>query len=298
MICTENQTYSLRQVNTSNSVYLVRPEDGGAAGDGFPKPALQAVAQSSFTLELNPVSSKASNAIPYLRAALPTYSSTGHYLTKQPIPKRELFANISLSERECEAAFNALACFEMQDPRGCFIPSGVAKVRAWKSILEQALAHGIDVTVPLTPAQSSVLVDPSEDWPAELTQSVRDCILGDSRKERDSIHTKVSISKIGLNLLESSGQGTRTSTPVSDFLSAWADQLPEKWREEVSLELLKNSEIDGYVLENGGKDIKFAVSMGAGGTSSSEAPPRPAESKSLGAKRKWHEKFRSSKKPA
>lgn len=260
--------------------------------------ALQGVAQSSFTLELNPVTPKTSNAIPYLREALPTYSSTGHYLGKELIPKRQLFSNISFSTHECEMAFSALACFELQDPRGCFIPSGVAKVRAWKSILEQALSHGIDITAPLTSAQSSIIVDTSEDWPAELTQSVRDCILGDIHKERDSLHTQLAISKIGLNLLESSGQGNLNSTNVSAFLSAWADQLPEKWRAEASLETLKKSEIDGYVLENGGQDIKFAASMSVHGSTTSEASPVRAESKSLGAKRKWHEKFRSSKKPA
>jgi hypothetical protein len=77
------------------------------------------------------------------------------------------------------------------------------------------------------------------------------------------------------------------------FTDSWADLLPEKWREHAGMSLLEGS----YKLENDGQDVTFVETGSIGGASTSAASPAEAKS-TLGAKRKWHEKFRASKKTA
>jgi sister chromatid cohesion protein DCC1 len=290
VLCTDDKTYNIRQVNTSNSVYILQPSDTQTNGAGPSAPSLQAIAQSGFTLELSPVSPKEANAIPHIRTALPTYSSTGHYQSRQVATKEDLYANIPFSDQECEAAWRSLACFQLTDPPSCLIPSGEAKVRAWRSIVQQAQILGINLTAPLSPAQSAQIIDVSEEWPLELTVAVRDSMSTTDKDERRFVEDQC-VATVGLNQLDASTQG-RSPVSVEDFLAAWRDQLPEKWREKAILESIKSS----YVLENDEKSIKLA-NVG-GDAAAGEGKAAAAATKSLGAKRKWHEKFRSSKKAA
>ncbi|KAK4544436.1 hypothetical protein LTR36_004327 [Oleoguttula mirabilis] len=287
VICTNVKTFNLRQVNTSNSVYLTQPKDVNVNDDRPSPPGLQAIAESDSTLELLPVPPHPNNAKSQIRAMLPTYSSTGHYQAKELTAKEQLFANIPFSEGECQAAFDYMACFQTENPMGCFVPSGQAKVQAWKSITQEAAAQDLDLTSALSVPQAIDIIDTTVDWPTALTKAVQYAIfipnpLGTSAVTIDEIHC---ITFVGLSQLEASTQGLG-ATGKAGFMAAWRDLLPEKWRSKVSLELLRNQ----YVLENDGRDIALA-----GSTAEARSAPGMAVP-AAGTKRKWHDKFRASKK--
>ncbi|KAK5121414.1 hypothetical protein LTR85_005246 [Meristemomyces frigidus] len=289
VICTDVRTFNLRQVNTSNSVFIAQPIDVESDVDGPPTSGLQAVAESDSTLELILVPPHVNNAKSQIRALLPTYSSTGHYALKDLRTKEQLFADIPFSEMECEGAFEYMACFQLEDPPGCFIPSGQAKVQAWKSILEEAAALSLDLTTPLSATQAVNIISSTTDLPPALVKAVRDAvsIKDPYPTSTTTVDETNCVRFVGLSQLEASTQG-RGATSKADFMSAWKDLLPEKWRGTASLALLK----DQYVLENDGRDIAFAGSTAEARTAPSMAVP------AAGTKRKWHDKFRASKKTA
>jgi len=260
--------------------------------DGPHTSGLQAIAENNFTLELSLVPPHVDNATPHIRAALPVYSSTGHRQTQGLVTKEQLFANIPCSERECNGAFEQMACFEMEEPRGCFIPSGQAKVQAWRAIMEEAALWSLDITGPLSVTQAVNIISQPNDLPRPLMKAVRDVTADkETRKQTTSFYDILTVPFLGTSQLEAMTQ-TRGVVSVSDFMAAWADLLPEKWRSKPDLELIKGQ----YVLTNDGRDITMAGTdveqKDAGKAASSD------KKSTLGAKRKWHEKFRASKKHA
>ncbi|KAK0253288.1 hypothetical protein LTR91_009730 [Friedmanniomyces endolithicus] len=285
VICTPNKTYNIRQVNTSNSVYICQPTSHNDDDDDEnPQPGLQAIAQSSWTLELSSTASP--SAVPYLKAALPTYSSTGTYQSNElRASKQQIFDDTPLSQAECEAAWKDLACFEVEsDPKGCFLPTASAKVQVWRAILESATAAGVDFGGnQLSLKQVEMVIDRSdEDWPDELGRAM----LASVCDHEGMIDQGRGVRAVGLDLL--AVEGTR-GMHVSELLKKWKDALPEKWRAAAKVEALPRSE---YTLSDDRKTITLA-GVGSGVAAAA------AESKStLGAKRKWHERFRESKKTA
>jgi len=281
VLCTPSKTYNIRQVNTSNSVFVTRPVEG----ERDPGGGTQAVAQSNFTLELSPASNV--SAAPYLEAALPTYSSSGHAQPREaPVSKEELFKNIPLSDAECEQAWTELTCFELHHPPACFLPTAKAKVAAWRSILNAAIVSGVDLTSISTEEQMDRIIDEDDDRPVELSRAVLRSVSTVTDGDTVKVDEDRCIRRVGLNELES-----RTGyTPTADFTKAWADALPEKWRDKARLELLEGKfAIDGQQITA----VENAVPSKAGANGEAAG----AKS-SLGAKRKWHDKFRASKKAA
>ncbi|KAK0860141.1 hypothetical protein LTS02_008691 [Friedmanniomyces endolithicus] len=284
VLCSPDKTFHIRQVNTSNSVYICQPTSHND-DDENPQPGLQAVAQSSWTLELSEAASLPS-AAHYLKAALPTYSSTGTYQSKDPpASQQQIFDDIPVSQAECEAAWRDLACFELKnEPKGCFLPRPNAKVQVWRSILESATAAGVDVSRdPISPELIEQSVDRNdEDWPDELGHAMLDGVCD----HEGMLDPGKWVRAVGLDLL--AVEGAR-GLPASELLKKWRDALPEQWRKRVQVEALPRSE---YTLTD---DRKTITSAGA----ESGVAAAAAETKStLGAKRKWHEKFRESKKAA
>ncbi|KAK0266165.1 hypothetical protein B0A54_06667 [Friedmanniomyces endolithicus] len=284
VLCTPDKTFNIRQVNTSNSVYIYQPTSHND-DDENPQPGLQAIAQSSWTLEPSEAASLPS-APHYLKAALPTYSWTGTYQSKDPpASQQQLFDDIPLSQAECEAAWRDLACFELKnEPKGCFLPTASAKVQVWRSILESATAAGVNVSRdPLSPEHIEQLLDRNdEDWPSELGRAM----LASVCDHEGMLDPGKWVRAVGLDLV--AVEGTRGML-LSELLKKWKDTLPEQRRSAAKVEALPWSE---YTLSD---DRKTITSAGA----ESGVASAPAESKlTLGAKRKWHEKFRESKKAA
>ena len=286
VLCAPDKAYSLRQVSTSNTVYIAQPTS--IPNDSLGRTSLEAIAQSTSTLELQ--QTKNASAIPYIKAALPTYTSTGHYDSKDAISKDELFANIPLSNAECERDWIELACFELKDPCQSLIPSDGIKLKAWQSILEVATAKSVDLTQALNQSDQPTIISSENEWPVELSQAVVRSMASDTAASDTLQLDQTKCARvIGLMLLKDQTQNSSKSTPVQPFLKVWADLLPEKWRGLAEITQLEHHSR----LENGSQDITFVE--GGSDVIVKNAAPEATKS-TLGAKRKWHEKFRASKK--
>lgn len=288
VLCTLDKTYDIRQVSSSNSVYLTKPHETTDEGGGLPRIGIETVAKCDSTIELLPLSKQ--SAAPYIRAALPTYVSTGKYSSKKSISKSELFSHIPLSQAECELGWSELACFESIEPSGCFVPSGQLKVQIWQAAITAATAESADISSSFSKDDiPSYAVDLTEEWPANLvtaifasvSQPVADTIL--------AVDKDTCIKFVGLSLLQARSEGRATETAA--FLKAWKDVMPETWRSNCQLSVLKGS----YTSQPGSGSITYAASaIDAKGVI--VRPTDADETKTtLGAKRKWHEKFRASK---
>ena len=292
-MCTDAKTFSLRQVNTSNSLYVANTTHLEDDKDDPPVSGLQATAKSDFTLELSPMAADVAHAKSCIKALLPVCSSTGHWQSKTLRSKDELFADVPYSYLECQTAFEALACFELDEPKGCFVPSGQVKLEGWKRITEEAAELRVDLTGVVSDTQANNITLQATDLPKKLVQAVRDAMVDESKKEQGRFLDEQSCAAfLGIAQLETSTQG-HSSTSLTAFLAAWKDLLPEKWRDAAKLEVLQGQ----YSLLNDGRDIALAGSRADQQHQGQSGKAAAADGKSLlGAKRKWHDKFRASKK--
>lgn len=246
------------------------------------------MAKCDSTIELLPNAKQ--SAAPFVKAALPTYVSTGKYSSEKSISKAELFSHIPLSQAECELGWSELACFESTKPPGCFVPSGLVVVQIWEHALNAALAERADISSAFSRNDiPSYAVELMEDWPSDLvvnvfasvSQPIADTILAVDRDQ--------CVRFIGLNLLQARSEGRPTETAA--FLKAWKDMMPEAWRTNCQLSVLKGS----YTAQDGGSSITHIASVvNATGVIVNTANTDEKKT-TLGAKRNWHDKFRSSK---
>lgn len=219
------------------------------------------------------------------------FTSTGQYSSKDGITKEDLFANIPLSDAECERDWNDLACLELSKSRHAVIPSASIQLKAWKSILELANANAVDLTQPLGERDFSAILDPENEWPADLSKAILQSMAPYPGADVSELDSRTCASHVGRALLKDLTDTASGTISVASFQRAWADLLPEKWRSWANLETIESS----FTLENGDKDIAHAET--SNGTVANANGGAPEEAKSaLGAKRKWHEKFRASKK--
>lgn len=284
VLCTPDKTYEIRQVNTSNSVYVTQPALTGDDGGGA-KNALEAIAKCDSTLELTPAPTRSAASL--IKAVLPVYASTGNYGSKKSISKTELFSHIPLSQAECEDGWAELACFESIEPPGCFIPSGKVKAQAWETAFTAATAEGANLQDPFIGDDIPVFaMDLKQDWPIELLHGIFASISAKTASGNLAIDEDKCVRFVGLSQLETRSGGRETD--LAAFLQAWKDVVPEAWRKKCEVSALQGQ----YNLSDGGKSITFIDNKSASNATNGATD----DSKSaLGAKRKWHEKFRSSK---
>ena len=76
VLCTDDYTYQLRQVQSSNSILILQPSESRGSDNEIPSPSLSAIAQCTATLELIPSDTAASFAMVsrLLRQSLPLYN--------------------------------------------------------------------------------------------------------------------------------------------------------------------------------------------------------------------------------
>jgi sister chromatid cohesion protein DCC1 len=183
---------------------------------------------------------------------------------------------------------------EMDECRA-LIPSSATTLKIWEAILTSATAESIALTEPLDLTDVSSIAKKHDEWPTELITAVVISICTNPAGTNSIVQvdeTKCA-RKVGEMLLRERTQSGRSSTSLKSFTETWADLLPENWRARADIGLLEGS----CIIENGGQDVSFIESSGTNGPSVS-AGATPEAKSTLGAKRKWHEKFRTSKKTA
>jgi hypothetical protein len=230
------------------------------------------------------------SAEPYLRAMVPVYASTGSYSSAHDnVSKETLFSHIPLSQAECELAWSQLACFESIDPPGCFIPSAKVQIRIWENFISIATAAGSNLTGRLSQADLLRILDELRgDGPAELLSQVLSDISNRQPDDSFLLDEDKFIATTGLSCLLARSDGK--AVPTSEWLAAWQELVPEVWRSKCQPTALPEGT---YRLTSGGKEIvSLGGSQSAAGAAAGQAA---AGQQSLGAKRKWHDKFRASK---
>lgn len=278
VLCTPNKTFQLRQVQTSNSLFVTQPMLE-TPGNAIPIPATCAIASCTATLELHP---SAAPAVTLLRDALPVYDIVAGDVdaTSNGKNKLSIFEDLPMSDAECQTAWHSVMAFELED--GSYQPSPNALTQVWRSINAAALAEGVKLdsqflTLDITDAVAE------EGHPPGLVKAIL-AFLSTEDTDKDgawsSLDRKRTVHFTGRMLLEAK---RGSNFLIADFTDTWEDRLPEAWRKDAQL-----SAIEGlYEFPT-----ETTIRTKAGQDSSSDSGTATAKP-SAG---KWHEKFDKARK--
>lgn len=238
VLCTDNITYQLRQVQSSNSIFVLQPTQTQMTlpESSCPVTSISAIAKCSDTLELLTATSSASNV---LRQALPVYdvdapNAAGRKTHKN---KKELLENTPYSEGEFETSWLEMCAFEYDEQ--AWRPTAKLLADTWKSIVSAAIIRSLslDDMFPIISLASSV---EDEGLPRSLAQSLI-ARLSTSDADLSNGYARLDAERciiwVGKTLLQSIGHEVQRS----EFVNTWREQLPETWRRRASLNLLKVS---------------------------------------------------------
>ncbi|CAG8010440.1 unnamed protein product [Penicillium olsonii] len=321
-LCTATQTYRIRQVQSSNSIHVIRPSHGEISqadikvvedvdtGLNLPNEAVTAIAKCSSTLELH-VPPGGFSATPFLEKSLRLYDrrdedgdvpmdepSSGPLGAKEMREVREqICRDIPVSTAQCDQGWMELCAFvDGGDEVSGWRPSARARLHVWKRLSEGAVLQGIDLEKQFLVGDlwKSVLDDDDEQeapFPRALLQAiVRRICVADERPALADEMKWASFDKaectrwVGETYLAANAPTVSSAIGRSEFLSAWKDCLPESWRAEVVLSKLT----DGCYKSADPTTIHFVAetqrqdTLKAAGTGSAPA----AKAKNT---RNWHE---------
>ena len=285
MLCTPNKTFQLRQVQTSNSLFVTQPALQHHGNDEIPMPATCAIASCTATLQLHP---STASAVALLRDALPVYDIVAGDVDATPNgrSKPTVFADAPVSDGECEAAWSELMAFELDG--SSYQPSANALSQAWRAINAAALAEGV-------PLNQEFMIDDitraaaEEGHPPPFIQAVLAHLSTDDKVKsgpRSCLDRAKTVVFTGQTLLASK---RGADFLIADFTDTWEDRLPEVWRKDAQL-----SAIEGFYELPSDTTIK-AKGTAASATSGDGAAAAAAAAMKPSA-RMWHEKFAKTRK--
>ena len=145
VLCTDSQTFQVRQVQSSNSVFVVQSaESTPRTNDVLPSSSLSAIAQCAVTLELNPTSP---SPVEFLKQSVPTYAGPESIPAISSVDKTDratLLANAPFSSREFDEAWKGLCYFELHGQ--AWQPASSLLANVWKSALSAATLRGVELS--------------------------------------------------------------------------------------------------------------------------------------------------------
>ncbi|BDD55184.1 hypothetical protein MPDQ_007678 [Monascus purpureus] len=294
-LCTPTQTYRVRQVQSSNSIHVLRPSQGlhgNPTSDGADNneneeelglaESVTSIAKCSSTLELH-MPREEFSAIPFLLKVLKVYnrlSSDGDVPVhadmdvdvgmgmgdSETLPsgkngrggrsiKDRIFADIPVSQAQCEKAWNHLCAFIYDNAsRGhqegpCWRPAPLVKLDVWKRMVEGAVLQDINLEKQFLVddlwkalLDDDGIAEPEKGpFPRDLFDAVirRVCESDqqgfDSGRKWASIDRATCVQWVGETYLEAMAPMEDSAIGRSEFLNAWKDHLPESWRDGVAL---------------------------------------------------------------
>ncbi|KAJ5328822.1 hypothetical protein N7452_009212 [Penicillium brevicompactum] len=278
-LCTATQTYRIRQVQSSNSIHVLRPSHGeisqadikvvedvdDISALNLPNEALSAIAKCSSTLELH-VPPGGFSAIPFLEKSLRLYDrhdNDGDVPMDEPAGplgahemrsvREQICLDIPVSVAQCEQGWKELCAFvDNGEEVAGWRPSARARLHVWKRLVEGAVLQGIDLEKQFLVGDlwKSVLDEDDEQeapFPRALLEAVvrRMCVADERPPMGDEIKwasfDKAECSMwVGETYLAATAPTVSSAVGRSEFLKAWKDCLPESWREEAALSKLSN----------------------------------------------------------
>ncbi|KAE8380145.1 sister chromatid cohesion protein Dcc1 [Aspergillus bertholletiae] len=318
-LCTPTKTYLIRQVQSSNSIHIIRPSGSGVqrgdinivGGDDDDEldlvQTMTAIAKCGSTLELH-TPPEGFSAAPILERILPVYDEMegAEQNMEQGDVIRRVFADVPVSRAQCEAGWIELCAFVLgcgghgKDVVGwCRRPSARVKLDVWRRVVEGAVLQGIDLDRQFLVQDlwRSVLDEGAEEpFPKALFEGVvrRVCEVGDGQLFEDlkwaSIDKTRCTQWVGETYLEAKAPATVSGIGRSEFLNAWKDLLPESWRDDVAFSKLTensykhpNPSTICFVFRADRQKIKKNVSTDPSATTAAKKT------------RNWHELFKNQK---
>ncbi len=154
VLCTDEETFSVRQVQSSNSVFLIQPPDNTLPSndDSMDKGNVRAIAQCTSTLELIPTLAMGASV---LRQFLPIFRSSAadprnenelakDYNAMEKFNKHKALQDLPLSFREFDEAWLEVCAFELGGQ--AWLPSAKSLKSVWNSTLSAAAMKDVNLT--------------------------------------------------------------------------------------------------------------------------------------------------------
>lgn len=153
MLCTDDRTFHIRQVHSSNSIFILQPSQTQSINDegSIPPEAISAIAQPTATLELIPSSF---HGPLLLKQILPVYGTSQAESVGKTEPasvppvadrmsKYTALDNLPLSSGEFEALWAQMCAFEHEGQ--AWLPTATLLAAVWEAIISAATANSIDL---------------------------------------------------------------------------------------------------------------------------------------------------------
>lgn len=189
-MCTESKTFPLRQVHTSNSLFIIQPHQAASAdADSPPQDGFCAIASCGATIE---ISSSTDSALPFLQKLLPSYSnrdipangSSTHTSTLATIG-----ADIPLSDGEIQRAWTQLCAFEAGNQ--AYRPTAAVLLALWKAILSASVAEGMNIGSPFL-AEDLWNIVKDEEYPRGMFDAIMNRIVADDDADQMEVDSDTS----------------------------------------------------------------------------------------------------------
>ncbi|KAL9607741.1 MAG: hypothetical protein Q9167_007371 [Letrouitia subvulpina] len=242
VLCTNDQTYQLRQVHTSNSIFVLQTTSGQDTeldNASSTTGKVTAISRCGSTLELIPISSSPKTV---LLQSLPLFSDAGNLsaVDSETSKRKEVILNDTpLSSCEFEKSWIELCAFELG---GCsWRPSAALLLQIWASLMSAVTLKGLNLEQEF-PLSALAPVVEEDGHPLEVLEALLARVCKSKRETYIEVDKHICVCFVGTIMLESQAKaGVQLDT--AEFLHHWKDQLPEAWRKEALLEALNWSKV-------------------------------------------------------
>ncbi|KAF1919738.1 sister chromatid cohesion protein Dcc1 [Ampelomyces quisqualis] len=282
VLCTPAKTYQLRQVQTSNSLFITQPALE-SHGNAAPAPATRAIASCTATLELHPADPAA--AVMLLRRVLPVYDMLADHVDATAAGKSmaAIFDDMPFSDAQCLSAWHALMAFEHQG--SSYQPSARALSHVWSAIHAAALAEGVKLDCQfLTPDITKAACQ--EDHPPALVGAILSHLAKEDHEPDgpwSCLDRTKTVAFAGRTLLDAK---RGSDFLLADFIDIWEDRLPEAWRGHAQLDSIP-----------GAYEMPTSTTIRSRGSAANLSEPDHTSSTApKPSARKWHDKFAKTRK--
>ncbi|KAI9888618.1 MAG: hypothetical protein M1814_006599 [Vezdaea aestivalis] len=285
VLCTDDKTFNLRQVHSSNSIFLIQSSE--SEGSEPASANLTIVGSLKTILEAQPADV---DVVPIFQG-LPSYN--GQELPPQSegvtnsgtlasSGRSELLSNAPVSRTEFDVMWTEITACELNGIT--YIPTPQILARAWHALNEAMTAEGIDPDAHLSIDDLCTLVV-VDGFPRPLVKAILSRLSGDDVATTkdirlDSKKATAWVGKMTLQALSVNDQ----PLGLQFFLQKWKDSLPAKWHSALSLELLEEC-----ILQPTSQTISYENTT-ASSSFGTHMSSKLNEKKS--STRKWHDKFR------
>lgn len=151
VLCTDSQTFHIRQIHSSNSVFVAQPSEAqnSDVSNLVSNPSLCVIAQCTATLELLPSSD---SVISYLQKTVPEYTESGHApyrgassanaTQERGQNKATIYDDAPFSRAELDLAWKQMCAFEIGQVS--LRPTTLTLIEVWRSMMSAVILRSLN----------------------------------------------------------------------------------------------------------------------------------------------------------